>query len=333
MALLIGVTLITFYVLWPYMSVLVLAGTFAIIFHPVYMKILSLTRGRQAISAWITVFLVLVLVLTPLAFLGFTIFGQATNLYFTIAGSNLDQLSSVISGYSLKITQALHLAPVSVNFGEYLRQMVFWLLQNLGPLFSSLATVLLYVFLGLLGLFYLLKDGDKFKRKLMGLLPLQAEYSEAIFHRLEHTVNSVIRGTLVIALIQGCVAGIGFTIFGVPNAVFWGAMAAITALIPTFGTSLVVVPSMIYLFLSGHVGEALGLLVWGALAVGLIDNLLSPYVMKRGMAIHPFFILLSVLGGITVFGPIGFLVGPLLLSLFFSLLDIYPVFVGKIAEK
>ena len=202
-------------------------------------------------------------------------------------------------------------------------------LGNIGPIVTSLASVFLYVFLSLFGFFYLLKDGERFKNKVVSLLPLEPEYSEEIFSRLEHAVNSVIRGTLVIAAIQGIVAGLGFAIFGVPNAVLWGTIAALTALVPTLGTSLVVVPAVIYLFITGNAGAGFGLIAWGFLAVGLIDNTLSPYVMKRGIKIHPFLILLSVLGGISLMGPIGFLAGPLILSFLFALLDIYPVLILK----
>ena len=116
---------------------------------------------------------------------------------------------------------------------------------------------------------------------------------------------------------------VGIWIFGIPNATLWGSIAAIAALIPSVGTSLVVLPGVLYLFLFGERFAALGLMIWGMTAVGLIDNILGPHLMKRGIAIHPFFILLSVLGGLGLFGPVGFLIGPLILALLFALLDIY----------
>ena len=106
-------------------------------------------------------------------------------------------------------------------------------------------------------------------------------------------------------------------------------LAAIAALIPSVGTALVFVPAIILLFISGQIFAAFGLLLWGALAVGLIDNFLGPKLIGRGMHLHPLLVLFSVLGGIVFFGPIGFVLGPIILSLLFALLDIYSYMVGR----
>jgi predicted PurR-regulated permease PerM len=115
----------------------------------------------------------------------------------------------------------------------------------------------------------------------------------------------------------------------VPNPAFWGSVTVLAALIPTLGTTLVILPAAAYLYFASGLAPAAGLLIWGALAVGLIDNFLSPQLIRRGTRIHPFLVLLSVLGGISLAGPIGFLAGPLVLSILFALLDIYSVLVLK----
>ena len=127
------------------------------------------------------------------------------------------------------------------------------------------------------------------------------------------------------ALIQGILTAVGFALFGVPNPTLWGSVAAIAALVPSVGTALVLFPAILFLYWSGAALSALGLLLWGATAVGLIDNFLGPKLAGRGMRLHPFLILLSILGGIALFGPIGFLLGPLVLSMLFVLLEIYSV--------
>ena len=135
------------------------------------------------------------------------------------------------------------------------------------------------------------------------------------------------------AVTQGLLAGIGFTIFGVPNAALWGFITVIAALVPILGTSIVLTPIIIYLFAFDTLFSAIGLLAWGMLAVGLIDNFLGPKLMQRKIRIHSFLILLSVLGGLSLFGPIGFLIGPLFLALLSTLLDIYPVLVLQRSES
>jgi predicted PurR-regulated permease PerM len=129
------------------------------------------------------------------------------------------------------------------------------------------------------------------------------------------------------------VTGIGFTIFGVPNPVLWGGIATIAALIPLVGTGIIVMPAGAWLLLTHHTGAGTGLIIWGFIFVGLVDNVLHPYVMKKGMDMHPFLILLSVLGGLSYFGPIGFLAGPIVLAFFFALLEIYPQIVKGRAIK
>jgi predicted PurR-regulated permease PerM len=141
------------------------------------------------------------------------------------------------------------------------------------------------------------------------------------------------KGSLFIALIQGCLTGIGFAIAGVPNPALWGSVAMISALIPGIGTSLVLIPGILFLFGTGHPGPGFGLLAWGALAVGLIDNFLSPKLLGRGTNLHPLFILFSVMGGLALFGPLGFLFGPLVLSLWSALISIYQAFILEKGSK
>ena len=179
------------------------------------------------------------------------------------------------------------------------------------------------IFIFLIALYYLFKDGHKLKTAVVALSPLQDIHDETIFDKLVLAINSVIKGSLAVAFIQGILTAVGLAIFGVPNAVLWSSVAAITALIPGIGTALVLLPAILYLYFSGQTLFAVGLLLWGMTAVGLVDNFLGPKLVERGMRLHPFLILLSILGGISFFGPLGFLLGPLVLSLLFALLEIY----------
>jgi predicted PurR-regulated permease PerM len=137
------------------------------------------------------------------------------------------------------------------------------------------------------------------------------------------TINGVIRGYLLIALIQGILMGLGLVIFGVPNPALWGLVAGIAALVPTIGTGLVAIPIIIYLYTTGDTASAVGFLAWATVIVGLIDNLLNPIIVGRKINIHPLVILFSVLGGIALLGPAGILVGPLIVSLLYTLGNMY----------
>jgi predicted PurR-regulated permease PerM len=181
-------------------------------------------------------------------------------------------------------------------------------------------------------MFYFMRDGAYIKRKFVSWSPLLDKYDEYITSTLKRAILSVFGGTVVVAVIQGILTGIGFLIFDIPAPAVWGAVAAIAAFIPGIGTSLVIVPGIIYLLIAGNTTYAIGLAIWGIVAVGLIDNILGPHLVNKGVHIHPFLILVSVLGGLSTFGPIGFILGPLVLALLFALLEVYRTSFTDISE-
>jgi predicted PurR-regulated permease PerM len=322
---LLGISILLFFIFKPFLFALILAVVFATVFDPLHKKILKMTKESKGLTAFLTTGAVLIIIVVPLTFLGIQIFQEATGLYSSLASNgNTINLTNNISTYLQNLT-GFSPVPIdtSFDFNQYLKQGLSWLIQHIGPVFANVIQVILGIFIFLIALYYLFKDGHKLKSTLITVSPLRDVHDEIIFNKLALSVNSVIKGSLVVALIQGTLTAIGFTIFGVPNTVLWGSAAAIAALIPGFGTMLVIFPAILYLYFSGAMLPAFGLLIWGAIAVGLIDNLLGPKLVERGIKIHPFLILLSILGGIGFFGPLGFLLGPLILSLFFTLIEIY----------
>ncbi|MEX1997994.1 MAG: AI-2E family transporter [Candidatus Andersenbacteria bacterium] len=327
LSLLFGISVLAFFVFRPYLGAVVLAATFAVIFYPLYRRILGLVGGRENVAATLTTVCVLLVVFVPFILFGIQIFREAQLLYGHVTGAPFDFSIAIPSQIE---DQVQALTPrFSLDVDQYVRQGVEWLLQHIGSIFSSVAKLVLNIFLSLFTLYYLLRDGRKLKQKIMSLSPLQDQHDQQIFSRLEVAVNSVIRGSLMIALLQGIVTGIGLALFGVPNAALWGSVTVLAALIPTVGTSVVLAPAIAYLFFTGHAVASAGLLGWGVVAVGLIDNLLGPRLINRGIKLHPLLILLAVLGGLGFFGPIGYILGPLVISLLFALLDIYPLVMRK----
>lgn len=323
--LLAGVFILTFFIFKPFLYALTLAIVFATIFQPLHKKILVMTRERKGLAALLATGAVLIVVVAPLTFLGIQIFQEATGLYSSLAlNGGATDLSRGLGGY---LQSLVRFSPVPIEFSpdvsQYLKQGLSWLLQHIGPLFANVAQAMVGVFVFLVALYYLFKDGRKLKVAVVAISPLQDIHDETIFNKLSLAINSVIKGSLAVAFVQGTLTAIGFAIFGVPNATLWGSVAAITALIPGIGTALVLLPAILYLYFSGATLSAGGLLVWGVVAVGLVDNFLGPRLVERGMRLHPFLILLSILGGMGFFGPLGFLLGPLVLSLLFALLEIY----------
>jgi predicted PurR-regulated permease PerM len=223
------------------------------------------------------------------------------------------------------------LAPeISINIGEYLQRISSWIIEHLDNFFSSFFKVLIGLLLMIISLFYFLRDGERMVKRLISLSPLADSYDEQIMKKVGSAINSIVRGSLAIALIKGFLTALGFAIFSIPNPILWGTVTAFASFIPIVGSSIVVAPAVLYLFATSSLASSIGFAVWGIAFVGLSDNVLSPILMERGMKIHPFLLLLSIFGGLGLFGPIGFIAGPVVLSLLFALFDIYPLITKKI---
>jgi len=325
--LVIGVVTLNVFIFLPYISVLFLALVFAIIFNPVHERILSWSGGKRALSALLTVFIVLAVIVGPLSFFGTLLFQEASDLYDSVINSgngNIIESLKPFRAFIEAISPGISSSQAEIDIAKYVRNALSGLLDHMTVIFSGAAKIVFGLFLMLLALFYFFKDGKKFVATLIDLSPLADSSDRKIAEKVVLAVNSVVRGHIVIGVLQGLMTGIGFAIFGVPSPVIWGFVAAIASLVPTIGTSLVLLPAVVFLFVTGSVGAGIGLIIWGVFAVGLIDNLLGPILIERGIKIHPFLILLSALGGLALFGPVGFLAGPVILSLLFALLDIYP---------
>lgn len=316
----------------PYLAVFVLAMVFGVIFAPVnqwlrkYMKPL--------IAAILTTLLIIIIVSGPVAIIISQIVGEASG----IAGSLESGTSVVTNAPGVAVLQEkiqTTFPSFSIDIAAYIHQGLQWVASRIGDIFSSVLVVGLNLFLALIALVYWFKDSGELRTSVLRTSPLGDSETRTIMRALSVSIHGVIKGTLIVAMIQGVVAGIGFAIFGVPNAVLWGTVAAICALVPTLGTTLIMLPIVGYLLLTGHIPQAIGMLVWAVFAVGLIDNIIGPKLMSRGSTIHPFFILISVLGGVKLFGPIGLFAGPLVVAFFFALFDTYGTYLDekKIAHK
>jgi predicted PurR-regulated permease PerM len=317
------VGILNFLIFLPYFPVLFLAVVFAVVLKPLAHRVLKLVRNRTAASL-LTVAVVFLGIIMPLVLFGFMIFREASQFYLALSGGDLSSTTlqdniSTLESYIQNIIPG-----VEADLGQYLEQGLTFLVSHLNTLFSGVLKMIFTFFLLLLGLFYLFRDGRGVRQSFVRLSPLPDDQDELLLNRLELAVNSVVRGFLVVAIVQGILTGIGFAIFGVPAPVLWGMVASVAALVPSVGTALVIVPAILYLFFQGNLFAAAGLLIWGVAAVGLIDNILGPILIRRGLPIHPFIILLSVLGGIALFGPIGFLAGPVTVSILVALVEIAP---------
>jgi predicted PurR-regulated permease PerM len=321
------VLVLVFFVYAPFLQVLAVAAMAAVVTHRFYDRLSRLLGGWNGISAFLTVLAVLTLLVTPIAILGTKIFAESAGLYHAITTNRSAYVATVEQGLSQ--TLQTFFPGYTFHLDMYAQQGLTWLTGNLGKVFSGTVEVIVDLLLFLIAFFYFLKDGRRFTRALKEFSPLPAKYSQDILDRLEAAIDSMVRGQLLIALIQGVLAGTGFSLFGLPNPAVWGCVAALCALVPGLGTSLVHIPAVLFLFATGQTWQAVGLLIWVVTTVATVDNTLAPFLIGKGARIHPLFVLFAVLGGLAFFGPLGFLLGPLAVSLLIALLDVYKQLVLK----
>ena len=321
-----GLLLLAGYMVWliaaPFLSALALAAVIVTICQPVYNKVRTITpRNNKTIAAFISTFLVLIAVILPLAGLSSLVVSEVVDFYQGIEDTDEFRLQAIAD----KIEMAVE--PFAPGFELDIRQQIQviaeWLTGNIGAIFAGTVSTLFTFLIAMIGSFYFFRDGQELLQLLIKASPLPDHEDEIIFARMGSAVRAVATGTILLALIQGTLVSIGLAFAGIDHAILWGSLASLGALMPGVGTTIVTVPAVIYLFVTGDVVAAVSLLVWSVLIVGLIDNILGPYLIGRGNNMHPFIILIAVLGGIALFGPVGFIIGPVIVTLFLVLLEIY----------
>jgi predicted PurR-regulated permease PerM len=190
-------------------------------------------------------------------------------------------------------------------------------------LIKGFSVFLMDLLLVLFVAFFMFLQGDDFIEEVKKLSPLDAAHNEEILQEMESTIKATMWSTVVVAIVQGTMGGIGFFVAGLPQAAFWGTVMIPASIIPVVGAAFIWVPGVIYLFFQGNIYKAVGLLIYFVIIVGSVDNFLRPVLTKGSRSTPAIFILFAILGGISYFGMIGFIIGPLILSFLLSLLQIY----------
>jgi len=195
--------------------------------------------------------------------------------------------------------------------------------KNLGDVFSKSASLAFNTFIFFISLYYFLIDRKRIYETVLELSPLKDRLDNEIVDKITRTVRSVVFGSLIIASIQAVLAIIGMLVLGVPGALLWGSFVIVAAQVPIVGVGLVMVPAVLYLVITGSYASALGLFIWSVFAVGFIDNLLRPVLLGAKTQMPELLVLVSILGGVSYFGPIGLILGPTVLALILVMIDLY----------
>ncbi len=309
---------IGFIIFWPFLMTIILGIVFAVLLNPLYKLILKGVK-LPGVASFLTLISFIIILCTPVFLIGIAVIKQSQSmLNWLSAHGSLDVVVNNVSAW-------LHSIVPGVDFDLQSKIDVFvgGLVSKGATVFTATVTTLLSFLLLLLTMFYFLKDGKSWKDSAVNLSPLSQESNEKIITVMKKSINGIIKGYFVIGLAQGIVTGVGLFIFHVPHAVLWGLLAAVASLIPNIGTALVSVPVIIFLFLNNQIGQAVGFTLWAILCIGTVDNILNPFIVGKNIAIHPLLVLFSVLGGVTLLGPVGIIIGPLVVSFIYALMSVY----------
>jgi predicted PurR-regulated permease PerM len=194
--------------------------------------------------------------------------------------------------------------------------------QSIG-LVGNVIGAIVKAFFVIITMYYLFRDGDRIVLALPGVLPLDHYQSEAILGRITQVVSASVYGVVSIAMLQGLLGGLAFWVLGVPSPVLWATVLAFVCMIPIAGSFFVWLPASIYLILTGHWTKGILLVLWGALVISTIDNLLRPKLIRNQTKLHELFVFFSVLGGMSVFGLLGIVLGPVVLAITLGLLQTF----------
>jgi len=320
------VTVAFIWVVSPFLMPVFWAAILAILFQPVERWLNDRLKGRSTPAALLTLLIILCTVIVPTMLLTSAVANEAAVLYSRIQSGQIDpnkvldwvqqQLPAVTAflsdiGVELDDVRA-NVSAIAVKGSQFVGSLALTVGQN-AVNFTVMFFLMLYL------LFFFLRDGTAILDMLVRVLPLGDERERALFAKFAEVSRATVKGTLLIGIIQGALGGLMFAFVGIEGAVFWGVVMTVLSLLPVVGASLVWAPAAIFMFINGETGSAILLVVFGAVVIGLIDNLLRPLLVGRDTRMPDYLVLFSTLGGLSMFGISGFVIGPVIAALFLTM--------------
>ncbi len=330
---LIAVLYLVFKVIQPYLNTIIITILLATLWYPVHSRIVKLVKGRESLAAVISCILVILVVVLPLSLLSLALIEQGISSFKAVQSwiqqggldklLNSDQVTWIKeflkNKVGLETLKFSELSSTLMNFSTGVGQFLF---SHGGAIIQNASAILVKFFLMIFILFYFLREGPEMTEWLLHMIPLSKTHEEELITKIRMVSRSAIMGALGTGVAQGIAGGIGLMIVGIP-ALFWGAMMGFASLVPVVGSALIWAPACIYLLIMGSWGKAVFLALWCMAVVGSIDNFLRPWLMKGEAGMSTLLLFFAILGGLSYFGLIGIIYGPLIFGLCAVLLYIY----------
>jgi predicted PurR-regulated permease PerM len=325
------VSLLFLHMIQPFLLAILMAALFTIMTRPLYLRLFVLLRGNRYLASFVSLLLLLVLVLIPLSLLLAVFVSQAIDVGQTLTPLVAKALKEpgTVAVWLQEVPYHGYLVPYEAQIGAKAAEAVDALGRLLvGGLSSVALGTANFLFMSLVffyTLFFFQLDGPKVLERILYYLPLDDSDERRMLDKFTAVTRAMIKGTLVIGLLQGGLAGIAFAVVGLQNAVFWGTVMALLSIVPGIGSAVVWVPASIILMVQGHIFAGTALMVFCGLVVGSLDNVLRPMLVGKTTNMHELMIFLGTLGGLFTFGMAGLLIGPLVASLFLTVWEIYGI--------
>ena len=314
-------------VILPFYGAVFWGAVLALMFEPLYRKLLARMRGRPNLAALATLGVILLLVILPLALVGVSLVQEATGVYARVKSGELDfgryfeKMVSVMPGWLTGLLDRWGVVDVSA-----LQAKIVAALSQRGSALAGRAVdiggealdLIVGFAIAMYLLFFLLRDGAGVAREVRAAIPLAPEPKERLLERFTTVIRATVKGNILVAAAQGALGGLAFWALGVHAPLLWGVVMAFLSLLPAVGAALIWAPVALYLLAVGQVWQGLGLILFGVFVIGLIDNVLRPILVGKDTAMPDYVVLIATIGGLALFGLNGFVIGPVIVAMFLS---------------
>lgn len=330
--LLIAVSLAFGWILLPFFGAVFWGIVLAIVFAPLNRRLCAHLRKRENLAALLTLVIILVLVILPLAVVSGVLAQEGTAIYRRMQSGELnfaryfDQIVAALPSWAASLLERFGLD----NIGDLQRRLTASASQGGQVIVTHAFDIgqntldwVVSFFITLYLAFFLLRDGASLARRVWSAVPLDTESKRDLSTKFATVIRATVKGNILVAAAQGALGGVAFWYLGVHGAVVWAVLMAFLSLLPAIGAALVWLPVAIYLLMTGQVWQGVGLIAWGTIVIGLVDNLLRPLLVGKDTKMPDYLVLISTLGGMALFGLNGFVIGPVIAAMFLATWDIF----------
>lgn len=320
-----GVAWLCFQLVQPFLPAVTWALALAVVGSPIHAWI-ERRIPTNSFAAGLSASVMVLLLAVPAGFVSYQLIRQAQASSQNLTGMSVEVIQQPVRDLAESnrhVREVTEWVQQHVDIESELFAAVSWVYRSTPSLLTGTAWFLMQSLIMVMVLFYFFRDHAGLRQSVRRLLPMSVEESEAVFARIDQTIHAAVYGSLLVGAIQGTMGGLMFWWLKLPAPLLWGAVMGLLAVIPNLGTFVVWAPTAAALCLQGEWGRGLTLVAWGAIAIGLIDNLLYPALVGKDLRMHPLLVFFAVLGGLSLFGISGVVLGPVCIAVLWGLIDIW----------